>query len=289
MTILVDDLAPPRRFSLVTAIRRNPTIAFGGVLLAALIVMAILAPAHRHQRSVQDCAGQPAATAVGALVVRHRPVRPRRLLAHRLWRARLADRGPLRRRFLEPGRSGAWSRLRLLPADRRAGHAGDGRADGDPLDPARHRAHHPDATRPRHRDRGHRHSRGAEGRARGARGRAVDPLPALYRKRHRRRHQEHEASHTPCAAQHPGAADRAIDLCLRLGDADRGRPELSGRRRAAGSAELGQHHRPGPHLLPDRALDHPDSRHVPGDHRAGGEPFGRRAARPTRPRLARRL
>ena len=44
MAILVDDLAPPRRFSLVTAIRRNPTIAFGGLLLAALIVMAILAP-----------------------------------------------------------------------------------------------------------------------------------------------------------------------------------------------------------------------------------------------------
>jgi len=45
MAILADDLAlPPRRFSLVTAIRRNPTIAFGGLLLAALIVMAILAP-----------------------------------------------------------------------------------------------------------------------------------------------------------------------------------------------------------------------------------------------------
>lgn len=43
--LLADDLVlPPRRFSLATAIRRNPTIAFGGVLLAALIVMAILAP-----------------------------------------------------------------------------------------------------------------------------------------------------------------------------------------------------------------------------------------------------
>jgi peptide/nickel transport system permease protein len=44
MAILADDLAPPRRFSLLTAIRRNPTIAFGGLLLLALIVMAILAP-----------------------------------------------------------------------------------------------------------------------------------------------------------------------------------------------------------------------------------------------------
>jgi peptide/nickel transport system permease protein len=42
---LVDDLAPQqRRFSLLTAIRRNPTIALGGVLLLALVVMAILAP-----------------------------------------------------------------------------------------------------------------------------------------------------------------------------------------------------------------------------------------------------
>ena len=42
---LVEDLAPPaRRFSLLTAIRRNPTIALGGVLLLALVVVAILAP-----------------------------------------------------------------------------------------------------------------------------------------------------------------------------------------------------------------------------------------------------
>ena len=42
---LVDDLAPPpRRFSLLTAIRRNPTIAFGGILLVALVIIAVLAP-----------------------------------------------------------------------------------------------------------------------------------------------------------------------------------------------------------------------------------------------------
>jgi peptide/nickel transport system permease protein len=45
MAVLADDLAlSPRRFSLLTAARRNPTIAFGGVLLAALIIMAIFAP-----------------------------------------------------------------------------------------------------------------------------------------------------------------------------------------------------------------------------------------------------
>ena len=36
--------------------------------------------------------------------------------------------------------------------------------------------------------------------------------------------------------------------------------QLPRRRRAARGAELGQHHRPGPHLLPDRALDDPDPR-----------------------------
>ena len=41
---LADDLVLPRRFSLSVAVRRNPTIAIGGVLLLALIVMAIAAP-----------------------------------------------------------------------------------------------------------------------------------------------------------------------------------------------------------------------------------------------------
>ncbi|WP_425066659.1 ABC transporter permease [Reyranella sp.] len=46
MAVLADDLAlpPARRFSLWSAIRRNPTIAIGSVLLAVLIVMAIFAP-----------------------------------------------------------------------------------------------------------------------------------------------------------------------------------------------------------------------------------------------------
>ena len=46
MAVVADDLAlpPSRRFSLWTAIRRNPTIAIGSVLLAILIVMAVFAP-----------------------------------------------------------------------------------------------------------------------------------------------------------------------------------------------------------------------------------------------------
>jgi peptide/nickel transport system permease protein len=45
MTLTVDDLIPLRpRFSLATAIRRNPTIAFGVVLLVLLIAIGVFAP-----------------------------------------------------------------------------------------------------------------------------------------------------------------------------------------------------------------------------------------------------
>jgi len=45
MAVVADDLVlPPRRFSLLTAIRRNPTITFGAVLLLALIAMAVAGP-----------------------------------------------------------------------------------------------------------------------------------------------------------------------------------------------------------------------------------------------------
>ena len=46
MALVADDLDLPsvRRFSLGSAIRRNPTIAIGSVLLAVLIVMALFAP-----------------------------------------------------------------------------------------------------------------------------------------------------------------------------------------------------------------------------------------------------
>ena len=45
MVAITDDLPlPPRRFSLGTAIRRNPTIAFGGVLLLLLLTVAVIGP-----------------------------------------------------------------------------------------------------------------------------------------------------------------------------------------------------------------------------------------------------
>src|SRR4051812_15574157 len=45
MVALAEDLAlPPRRFSLATAIRRNPTITFGAVLLLLLIAVAVIGP-----------------------------------------------------------------------------------------------------------------------------------------------------------------------------------------------------------------------------------------------------
>ena len=104
---VADDLAACRRAASrwrprSGAIRRSPSAR---VLLVALIAMALLAPSVRR-RPVQDRAGQPAAPAVGALVVRHRPVRPRRVHPHDLRRARLADRRPLGRGDLEPARPG---------------------------------------------------------------------------------------------------------------------------------------------------------------------------------------
>jgi peptide/nickel transport system permease protein len=45
MVAVAEDLPlPPRRFSLATAIRRNPTIAFGGLLLLLLVAVAIVGP-----------------------------------------------------------------------------------------------------------------------------------------------------------------------------------------------------------------------------------------------------
>ena len=45
MVAIADDLAlPPRRFSLASAIRRNPTITFGAVLLVLLIAVAVIGP-----------------------------------------------------------------------------------------------------------------------------------------------------------------------------------------------------------------------------------------------------
>ena len=56
-------------------------------------------------------------------------------------------------------------------------------------------------------------------------------------------------------AQRAAAADRAGDLHLRVGGADRSRAELPRRRHAAGNSELGQHHGRGAALLSAEALD----------------------------------
>ena len=49
MAVIADDIdLPVRRFSLASAIRRNPTIALGGVLLFLLVVMAVFAPWIAH-------------------------------------------------------------------------------------------------------------------------------------------------------------------------------------------------------------------------------------------------
>ena len=45
MTAIAEEFtSAPRRFSLATSIRRNPTIAFGGILLLVLVAVAIIGP-----------------------------------------------------------------------------------------------------------------------------------------------------------------------------------------------------------------------------------------------------
>src|SRR5205814_6609205 len=45
MVAVTEDLPlPSRRFSLLTAIRRNPTVTFGAVLLLALVAVAVVGP-----------------------------------------------------------------------------------------------------------------------------------------------------------------------------------------------------------------------------------------------------
>ena len=88
-----DDLPRPASpmARLAMFIRRNPTIALGALLLAAPRGDRACRAADRR-RPVPAGADQPAAPALRALLVRHRPVRPRRVLPHRLRRARVADR-----------------------------------------------------------------------------------------------------------------------------------------------------------------------------------------------------
>ena len=202
------------------------------------------------------------AAALGGVLVRHRHARPRRLFSRvRLRRAGLADRrlrggGP---RIAASGwRSGSSpASCAGLDGDRHAHH---GRADVDPADPARDRADGADPRQRRQRHPRDHHRRDPARRAAGAQRRADPARAALCRGGGRVRHAHAAIILAPHPAQHAGAADRAGDLYLRLGDDHRGDPVVHRRRHAAEHPVLGQHHGRGPRAVAGQALSSSSSR-----------------------------
>ena len=93
-------------------------------------------------------------------------------------------------------------------------------------------------------DRDHRHHRSADSRRgpAGALDRAQRARGALCRGGGDARHVDPETAVAACAAQHHRADDRAGHLHLRVRHSHRGHPVVPRHRRAAGGADLGQHH-----------------------------------------------
>jgi hypothetical protein len=199
-----DDTLPPVGSSLAriaSFVRRNPTILIGGVLLLALIAMALIAPWF---------AGDP---------FRQAPINRLRPPSERFWFGTDQFGRDVFSRTVYGARVSLIVGLAVSGLASRH-HARDGRDYGDPLDPARDCAHYLDQTGLGHCDCGNCDPGGAAHRARGALRRSVDPCPALRRERHRWRHTHGQAIAAPHSAQHPGAVDRTGDLRLRLSHAD---------------------------------------------------------------------
>ena len=174
---------------------------------------------------------------------------------------------------------------RGLPAlARRPADARDGRPDGDPGDPARHRAGGAVAREPADRDRGDRHPGDPARHAAGALARALDPRGALRRGRGRARHADAEDHVRPHPAQHRRAAPGAGHLHLRLRDPAGIDPVLPRRRPAARHPDLGKHHGRGPRAVRRLSAQRVLSRRVPRRHGARGQHPRRRPARHARSR-----
>ena len=123
-----------------------------------------------------------------------------------------------------PGSSSASSRA--SSAGRCDRHAGDGRPDVDPADPARRRAHGADPRQRRQRHPRDHHRRGAARRA--ARARSSCRCASSLRRRRRRRRHAHADDH---AAPHPANTSPphgAGDLYLRERHDHRGDPSFIG-------------------------------------------------------------
>ena len=117
--------------------------------------------------------------------------------------------------------------LRLRALGRQHRHAGHGRADVDPADPARHRADGTDPRQRRQRHHGHHRRRNAARFAAGARRGAVVARAALCGGGDRRRHANADDHPAPHPAQHAGADAGAGNLHLRQRDDRRSRSSPS--------------------------------------------------------------
>ena len=163
-------VAPPtvRSRDVLLRLRRNPGALVGAAIVALVVVLAVFAPliapeTPSGQAYLDRLGGKLLSWAVGRLLVRARRPRPRRLLAHRLRRPRLARRrhrlgvaGVRRRRAARRGR-----RV-LRRGDRLDDHAGRRRDARLPELPVRHRARRPPRSRAVAADRRHRHRQRAD-------------------------------------------------------------------------------------------------------------------------------
>ena len=135
------------------AFRRHPMAIVGGVILAMMIVIAVLAP---YLATVDPQAVSPVKRLKppsSALLVRHRHARSRRLQPRRLWRTHLADRRAGRGAVVHAARHRHRRGDRLRPLARSDRDAHHGRADVDSVGAARHRADGTDEGERRQRDR----------------------------------------------------------------------------------------------------------------------------------------
>ncbi len=181
---------------------RHPGVLFGGGVLVAMMLVALLAPvlgtldpaaidpsrSQPHARHREH--GRPPGRTGGPLgaLDGHRQPRPRRLQPRDLRRPGVVDRGRRGRGAERRGRARDRPGRGLLPLAGRDRHARDGRPDGDPLDPARDRPGVALGRRPFDRADRDRDPGDSPGGPPGALDRALGPRGALRRGGDRTRH-----------------------------------------------------------------------------------------------------
>ena len=193
----------------------TPIIAAATICLALVILVRDPGALALAARSAAARPGAAAEARERAVSAGHRRLRPRRAVAHPLWRTDLAGDRPWRSGVQHQYRACDRPRLRFLPMGRCRDDAGDGRADGDPEHPARHRRGLAVGCEPDDGANRHHHSRNSPRRAAGALGRAVGARGALRGSGDFGRLQPAEDHVAAFDAEHGCAPDRARHLRVR--------------------------------------------------------------------------